>query len=109
MAIAAQEIQFSLLHETSGQFNTTALFSQYRDSVVGIFVGGRISNRGVALRGVQQFIDHILYEASGISKTLLIQHCGPSVDLDHVFGIIADTTLGVSGIARVQSAVKKLV
>lgn len=45
---AAKEIQASLLNETSGA-GSTMLFANYGDSVVGVYVGSRIRNRGAAV------------------------------------------------------------
>lgn len=103
---AAKEVQVSLLNETTSS-KSTVLFAHYGDSVVGVYVGGRIRNRGVALTAVQRFIDHLdKEEFAKASQTFLIQLCGKGIDADYVLGVIGDTTPGMAGLSIVQRAVK---
>jgi len=83
------------------KLDPTIIFAASGGSTVGVYVGAKIQNFGIASTAIQQFINQILEH--GISKGLLMQLCGPGRDADYVFGIIAATD---SNFSTVHSSVR---
>ncbi|KAI9778945.1 MAG: hypothetical protein M1816_003793 [Peltula sp. TS41687] len=94
---AAKQIQNRLVDDTNCKM--TISFGCSDEAVVGLYVGGRIHNKGAAESLVQKFIDHI--QQAGISNSTLLQYC--NADADYVLGIIANTN---GNLAAVQKAVQ---
>lgn len=102
---ATRAIQSQLL---KGEYSCapveTALFAHYGHTTVGLYSGARLQNQGAAATLVQKFLDHV--HKKGTAETMALQICGgKNRTSEFVFGLIADATPGIEGLANVQRAV----
>ncbi|KAK2746207.1 hypothetical protein FQN57_003329 [Myotisia sp. PD_48] len=106
---AAKEVQAALFHESTNK--SSYIVSHYGDSVVGMYVGARIGQRGIATTVVQNFVDLLTSSEAGEqqTQTLVLQHCakdGKGIDSDYVVGMIGDASRGLSSLVMVQRAME---
>ncbi|KFY18212.1 hypothetical protein V492_00069 [Pseudogymnoascus sp. VKM F-4246] len=85
---AAQQIQRYL--EDSSAADTTILFGYARGTLIGVYSGSKMENKGAASVVLQKFIDHV--ETEGFPEHQVVQLCGGDRDSDYVLGIVADTS-----------------
>ena len=114
LVTAAKEVQGVLYNQTLGSSNTVV--AHYGSSVVGAYVGNRISQLGVAATLVQDFIEQVVRSKGSETwlQTLMLQRCSNEgnddndnrIDADYVVGIIGKTAPGLSSLVTVQQALK---
>ncbi|OCK75262.1 glycoside hydrolase family 18 protein [Lepidopterella palustris CBS 459.81] len=98
--VGAKELQNFLSDYINS--DTSVLFAQYGSVSLGVNVGPRIQNHAVAATVIQRFVDYVQY--NGMSRSLLMQVCGPSRDSDYTLGIVASA--GPSSLEMAQNAVR---
>ena len=107
---ASGEIQYALLDSESGSNSsatgTNFFHVHYGDTVVSVYAGKKILKLGLVLDTIQNFTDQIASGKLQVGETTVLQLCGSGRPSDFVFGLIADTTSGLSAISRTQQAVK---
>ncbi|KAL1866813.1 hypothetical protein VTK73DRAFT_4512 [Phialemonium thermophilum] len=99
---AATQIQDFIGHADSA--NVTTAFAHYGNTVVGIYAGRGIVNRGFATGALGDFVHHV--ETVGMSQTLLFQHCGGGLSSDVTMGIVADTSGGLAALNAANDIVR---
>jgi len=97
---AARQIQGFLGSEAG--VNTTHVFANSGNAVVGAYIGSDFQKPNMATATIESFIDQ--YSKNNNSESLLVQLCGSGRNGNQVFGIVASTDS--SAFATVQAAVR---
>lgn len=104
---ATRAVQMDLLRGGSAcESSETIIFAHYGKTTVGLYSGARIQDQGGAgAELLQELVERV--KEKGMPTSIALQLCGgKGRTSEFTFGVIADATSGIAGLANVQKAVQ---
>jgi hypothetical protein len=102
VVLALNELQYELLHSNTTLFTNV----QYGDLTASVYVGRDIFRLGLVQNTIQEWIDAFIDGTTPLGTSMALQLCGSGRPVEQTFGMIIDTTGGISGLATAQKAIR---
>lgn len=83
---------------------TPLIFSYYRGSFVGVYVGSAIDGPNTSSSVIQQLIDGV--KSDGTPMSMIAQICGSHRESGDIFGVATDSTGNIGSLSSLQKAVR---